>query len=85
MEAPLGDSGVGLADDPLEPAQLHTGVGNPGQAGGPAVVATELLVPEFCDHLIPVGRVPKSARLDTTSVRPDEQSFAQITRAARAR
>jgi hypothetical protein len=55
-----------------------------GQSGVPEIVATELLVPEFCDYLIPVGRVPKSARLDTASARTTGKSFAQITRATRA-
>lgn len=76
MEAPLGDPGAGLADDLLEPMQLHTGVGNPGQTGVPEVVAPPLLVPELCDHLIPVGRGPKYARLNATSAQPYEQSFA---------
>lgn len=47
MHSQAGDSGVGRADDLLEPVQLHTRVGNPGQAGAPECVATELLVPSF--------------------------------------
>jgi hypothetical protein len=53
---------------------LDSGVGKPGQSGVPEVMAAQVLVAEFGDHVVPVRGVARDGGGDASAARAGEQA-----------
>lgn len=74
VEVSLSCSTVGMARDLLKQVQTHPGIGHPGEAGVPEVVASQVFVAEFGDHFVPVRGIAQNAGSDPSTARADEQA-----------
>lgn len=74
VEIALGGLQRSVTGDDAQDVQGDAGVGHPGQAGVPQAVASQVLVAELGDDLVPVGGVPQDGGGDASAARPGEQA-----------
>lgn len=74
VEVALGGGQGAVAGDPSQDIDLDSRVGEPGQSGVPEVVAAQVLVAEFGDHVVPVGGVAQDGGGDASAARAGEEA-----------
>lgn len=73
VEVAAGGLDGRVAEDVLEDVQRDAGVGEPGRAGVPEAVPSEVGEAEITDDLVPVGRVPHGRGRESAALRADQQ------------
>lgn len=82
MQVALGGGQGSVAGDASQDVYLDSGVGEPGRSRVPEVVAAQVLVAEFGDHVVPVGGVAQGGGGDASAAWAGEQPRGPVNRRA---
>jgi hypothetical protein len=78
VQIALGGDQRSVTGDLPEHVDRDTGVGHPGKARVPQVMAAQMLIAELDDDLIPVGRVPQDSGGDPPAARTREDAGSGV-------